>query len=193
VAGQLYAKQGVDQTKIEQVAEAAGMSVGSVYAHFGSKEALALAFAEEPLELLERRLAARSLNPIAAIQPRLASRFETDSPSPASGGAEAIATEPEISPVNKPAATSSPRTKTPAISNMEATDVSSRRTVEDFEEMPTNLNRVENQPQKISGPVTEAAPNLAELSPRNRPFSKMRRRTPPAENSAGAILVLRKY
>ena len=55
-AGELYARKGVDETTVEDIAEAAGVSVGSVYAHFGSKEALALTFAEAPMELLEQVL-----------------------------------------------------------------------------------------------------------------------------------------
>jgi AcrR family transcriptional regulator len=55
-AGELFAKRGVQQTTVEEIAAAGGVSVGTIYAHFGSKQALALAFMDEALDTLERHL-----------------------------------------------------------------------------------------------------------------------------------------
>jgi TetR/AcrR family transcriptional regulator len=57
VAGTLFANQGVESTTIEQIADAAQVSVGTVYAHFGSKEALAVALIDESMDLMEEYLA----------------------------------------------------------------------------------------------------------------------------------------
>lgn len=46
-ASTLFYEQGVARTTVDEIAEAAGVSVGSVYVHFGSKEALYLALVEE--------------------------------------------------------------------------------------------------------------------------------------------------
>src|ERR1700712_770247 len=56
-AGKLFEAQGVESTTIEQVAEAAKVSVGTVYAHFGSKEALALVLIEQAMDVMEEYLA----------------------------------------------------------------------------------------------------------------------------------------
>lgn len=53
-AGELFAAQGIEPTSVEQVADRAGVSVGTLYFHFGSKEALALAFVESALDSIER-------------------------------------------------------------------------------------------------------------------------------------------
>lgn len=45
-ASSLFFEQGVARTTIDEIAEAAGVSVGSVYVHFGSKEALYLSLVE---------------------------------------------------------------------------------------------------------------------------------------------------
>ena len=45
-AGELFANQGVDAVSVDAVAEAAGRTSGSVYAHFGSKQGLLLALLE---------------------------------------------------------------------------------------------------------------------------------------------------
>ncbi|MDQ8047074.1 MAG: TetR/AcrR family transcriptional regulator [Solirubrobacteraceae bacterium] len=46
-ASTLFFDQGVQRTTIDEIAEGAGVSVGSVYVHFGSKDALYLALVEE--------------------------------------------------------------------------------------------------------------------------------------------------
>jgi AcrR family transcriptional regulator len=46
-SSKLFYEQGVQRTTIDEIAEAAGVSVGSVYVHFGSKDALYLALVEE--------------------------------------------------------------------------------------------------------------------------------------------------
>jgi AcrR family transcriptional regulator len=45
-AAELFASQGVDAVSVDAVAEAAGRTSGSVYAHFGSKQGLLLALLE---------------------------------------------------------------------------------------------------------------------------------------------------
>ncbi|MDO9355226.1 MAG: TetR/AcrR family transcriptional regulator [Solirubrobacteraceae bacterium] len=52
-AGQLFSKQGVERTTVEEIAEAANLSVGSIYKHFANKEALAVAFIDESLAIAE--------------------------------------------------------------------------------------------------------------------------------------------
>lgn len=49
-ADELLATRGVEGTTIAQVAAAAGVSVGSIYAHFGSKDALILALGGKAIE-----------------------------------------------------------------------------------------------------------------------------------------------
>ncbi|AEF41356.1 Transcriptional regulator, TetR family [Hoyosella subflava DQS3-9A1] len=46
VAEQMFTADGYDTVRIEQIAEAADVSVGSVYTHFGNKDGLVLATAE---------------------------------------------------------------------------------------------------------------------------------------------------
>jgi AcrR family transcriptional regulator len=46
-SSKLFFEQGVQRTTIDEIAETAGVSVGSVYVHFGSKDALYLALVEE--------------------------------------------------------------------------------------------------------------------------------------------------
>ena len=50
-ASTLFYEQGVAKTTIDEIAEAAGVSVGSVYVHFGSKEALYLALVEDAVAI----------------------------------------------------------------------------------------------------------------------------------------------
>ncbi|MDQ8044391.1 MAG: TetR/AcrR family transcriptional regulator [Solirubrobacteraceae bacterium] len=68
-AGELFAAQGIERTSVEQVAERASVSVGTLYFHFGSKEALALAFIESALDSIERLMAdvARGESPIERV------------------------------------------------------------------------------------------------------------------------------
>lgn len=53
-AAALFFERGLQRTTIDEIAEAAGVSVGSVYVHFGSKEGLYLALAEHAVELSEQ-------------------------------------------------------------------------------------------------------------------------------------------
>jgi len=50
-ASTLFFERGLQRTTIDEIAEAAGVSVGSVYVHFGSKEGLYLALVEHAVEL----------------------------------------------------------------------------------------------------------------------------------------------
>lgn len=52
-AAQLFRDKGMKGTTIEEIAESADVSVGSVYFHFRSKEALYLALVEQALEVNE--------------------------------------------------------------------------------------------------------------------------------------------
>lgn len=52
-AGELFASQGVPTTPVEQIADRAGVSVGALYAHFGSKQGLVLAFISDALDVVE--------------------------------------------------------------------------------------------------------------------------------------------
>jgi TetR/AcrR family transcriptional regulator len=53
-----FLEQGFHETTVEQIAEAADVSVGSIYVHFESKEGLYLALLERALEVEERYMAA---------------------------------------------------------------------------------------------------------------------------------------
>lgn len=53
-ASRLFFERGLQRTTIDEIAEAAGVSVGSVYVHFGSKEGLYLALVEHAVELSEQ-------------------------------------------------------------------------------------------------------------------------------------------
>lgn len=53
-ASSLFFERGLQRTTIDEIAEAAGVSVGSVYVHFGSKEGLYLALVEHAVELSEQ-------------------------------------------------------------------------------------------------------------------------------------------
>lgn len=52
-AATLFFERGLQRTTIDEIAEAANVSVGSVYVHFGSKEGLYLALVEHAIELSE--------------------------------------------------------------------------------------------------------------------------------------------
>ncbi|MDO9352291.1 MAG: TetR/AcrR family transcriptional regulator, partial [Solirubrobacteraceae bacterium] len=56
-AAERFADGGVNATPVEQIAERAGVSVGALYAHFGSKQGLVLAFISEALDTLEVAMA----------------------------------------------------------------------------------------------------------------------------------------
>lgn len=57
-ASELFSSAGSDDVTIGQVADHAGVSVGTVYAHFGGKAGLVLAYEEQLFDLLQRRLTA---------------------------------------------------------------------------------------------------------------------------------------
>lgn len=52
----LFREKGFDATTMRDIAQAAGMSLGSTYYHFDSKEALVMAFYEESQEALQGRI-----------------------------------------------------------------------------------------------------------------------------------------
>jgi TetR/AcrR family transcriptional regulator len=56
-AAALFSGQGVTRTTVDEIAERAGVSVGSVYVHFGSKDALYVALVEEALTVNARYVA----------------------------------------------------------------------------------------------------------------------------------------
>jgi AcrR family transcriptional regulator len=56
-AGELVAAQGFAATSIEEIAEAAGYTIGAIYSNFGSKEALILALLEEHMSASMAELA----------------------------------------------------------------------------------------------------------------------------------------
>lgn len=53
-SARLFAEHGFERTTIEQIAEEAAVSVGSVYVHFGSKERLQLAITSEAMDINDR-------------------------------------------------------------------------------------------------------------------------------------------
>lgn len=53
-AAKLFFERGLQRTTIDEIAEAANVSVGSVYVHFGSKEGLYLALVEHAIGLSEQ-------------------------------------------------------------------------------------------------------------------------------------------
>ena len=64
-ASKLFFDQGLQRTTIDEIAEAAGVSVGSVYVHFGSKEGLYLALVEHAVALSEEYTAKTPDDPSA--------------------------------------------------------------------------------------------------------------------------------
>ncbi len=58
-AERLFASQGVGPTTIDDIASAAGVSVGSVYVHYGSKEDLHAALVQRAVEERGQRLSVR--------------------------------------------------------------------------------------------------------------------------------------
>lgn len=53
----VFAEQGYDAANINEIAKLAGISIGSMYSYFDSKEDLFLAMVEKGLELLDRAMA----------------------------------------------------------------------------------------------------------------------------------------
>jgi AcrR family transcriptional regulator len=64
-AGELFSTRGVEGTTVDDIADAAEVSVGSIYKHFGSKEALAVTFIAEALAVFEGYLAEAQAAPRA--------------------------------------------------------------------------------------------------------------------------------
>jgi hypothetical protein len=129
------------------------------------------------------RLAARSVNPSAAVQPRLASRFENGPQSLAADGAELAMSDTENSPSIKPAANSLlenaslSEKKSFSEADVETAEIPKHRPIEHFEESLAIRDEKE-----ISPPVTndfDAPSLLGEMTARSGPFSEMRRRTAP--------------
>jgi TetR/AcrR family transcriptional regulator len=58
----LFAERGVQRTTIDEIANAADLSVGTVYFHFQSKEGLYLALVDEALEINTKAMAAIDRN-----------------------------------------------------------------------------------------------------------------------------------
>lgn len=56
-AADLFARQGIEQTTIDEIAAAAGVSVGTVYFHFASKEGVVLGLVARVLDRAEEYLA----------------------------------------------------------------------------------------------------------------------------------------
>lgn len=67
-AGKLFSEQGVERTTVDEIAERAGVSVGSLYVHFGSKDALLLELIDQALEINERYMQApEATSPLARV------------------------------------------------------------------------------------------------------------------------------
>ncbi len=56
VAGELFSQTAVSQVRIEDIAEGAGVSVGTLYKHFTNKQGILLAFTTEAIDEFEARL-----------------------------------------------------------------------------------------------------------------------------------------
>lgn len=66
--GKLFSEQGVERTTVDDIAAEAGVSVGSLYVHFGSKESLLLELIDQALEINERYMKApEASSPLARV------------------------------------------------------------------------------------------------------------------------------
>ncbi len=64
----LFSEQGVERTTVDEIAEAAGVSVGSLYVHFGSKDSLLLQLIDQALEINEQYMQApEASSPLARV------------------------------------------------------------------------------------------------------------------------------
>lgn len=64
----LFSEQGVERTTVDEIAEAAGVSVGSLYVHFGSKDSLLLQLIDQALEINEQYMQApKASSPLARV------------------------------------------------------------------------------------------------------------------------------
>jgi AcrR family transcriptional regulator len=83
-AAELFAKQGVEPTTVDEIAEATGLSVGTLYFHFGSKEGVLLALVGGVLKTAEERLfnARASVSPLERLMQsgELYFRFAVEQP-----------------------------------------------------------------------------------------------------------------
>lgn len=52
-AGQIFTNRDVNSVKVEEIAEAAGVSVGTLYKHFTSKQGILLAFVSDSMDIIE--------------------------------------------------------------------------------------------------------------------------------------------
>jgi hypothetical protein len=133
------------------------------------------------------RLAARSVNPSAAVQPRLASRFENGPQSFAANGTELARSETENSPSIKPAVNSLsenaslPEKKNFSETDAETAEIPKHPPIEHFEASP--MSGDEKEIPSLAKNDFGALPLLGETSSRSGPFSKMRRRTAPPDTS----------
>jgi AcrR family transcriptional regulator len=67
VAGRVFAREGYESASMDEIASLAGVSKPMLYAYFGSKEGLYLAYIERARgELLERLVGARAADPTPA-------------------------------------------------------------------------------------------------------------------------------
>jgi len=69
-AEEAFRLRGFEDARIEEIAERAGVSVGSIYGHFGSKRALYLILVDRALELFEgymRRIDDPGLSPLQRV------------------------------------------------------------------------------------------------------------------------------
>ncbi len=55
-AAEVFERKSVERAKIDEIADLAGVSVGTIYSHFGSKEGLAVAYLDGIFDLLDRDL-----------------------------------------------------------------------------------------------------------------------------------------
>ncbi len=84
-AEEVFRREGFHRATIERIAEAAEVSVGTIYFHFGSKEALYLDLVERALEVNERYMAQAWDASLSPLQQVLAAgdaymRFHLDHP-----------------------------------------------------------------------------------------------------------------
>lgn len=113
-AAELFSRQGIEQTTIDDIASAAGVSVGTVYFHFASKDGVVLALVARVLDraqdylaearqvdsALERVLRSGDVYYRFATEQSVSFRFVTERlPGAASGsaGAEGSGVEDEVS------------------------------------------------------------------------------------------------
>src|SRR5690242_528132 len=86
----LFREKGFDATTMRDIAQAAGMSLGSTYYHFDSKEALVMAFYQESQDTLQDRIpeaVARHKDLASRVRTVIQLRFEQFGPNRAVLGA----------------------------------------------------------------------------------------------------------